>query len=120
MPHYGLAGEPASGHDHASARKDIQDISDWYEGIRPELALRFRDDIDHVMEAIGQRPLVKTEAIKGTGPVATDNGIGASQPMLQRRLACIGGQIEQRTALPEQGVGDRARPHVEMTGWVEA
>jgi plasmid stabilization system protein ParE len=46
-------------------RADLDDISDWYEAIRPELAERFRDEIDVVMDAIGQRPLSFPEVEEG-------------------------------------------------------
>ncbi len=40
----------------ARARADLDDIHIWYYAIRPELARRFDDEIDGVMQAIGERP----------------------------------------------------------------
>jgi plasmid stabilization system protein ParE len=49
----------------ARASADIEAISNWYERIRPELALRFRDDLDEVMEQIGERPTSFPEIEEG-------------------------------------------------------
>ena len=40
----------------ARARADLDTAHDWYHAIRPELARRFDNEIDVVMQAIGERP----------------------------------------------------------------
>ncbi len=40
----------------ARARADLDETRDWYRAIRPELADRFNDEIDVIMDAIGTRP----------------------------------------------------------------
>ena len=49
----------------ARARADLNGIHDWYHAIRPELARRFDDEIDRVMDAIGSRPDSFPEVEKG-------------------------------------------------------
>jgi plasmid stabilization system protein ParE len=72
----------------ARARADLKDISDWYEAIRPELALRFRDDVDLVIEAIGERPLSFPEVEEGVSGAVPDLPLQTVLCRRARRSAC--------------------------------
>ena len=47
------------------AEDDIRDARDWYDRIRPELGQRFGDELDAVIERLGDYPLIYAPIYRG-------------------------------------------------------